>query len=112
MTYANTAILAFLVHLIVHFDAIRNSHYRNETASGKAYRALVCTVLLFYVSDALWGILYEARLIPALYADTVLYFSSMAASLHASPVRRHLPGPGLFRVCAGCKPFPAGHVLV
>ena len=81
MTYANTAILAFLVHLIVHFDAIRNSHYRNETASGKAYRALVCTVLLFYVSDALWGVLYEARLIPALYADTVLYFSSMAASL-------------------------------
>ena len=81
MTYANTAILAFLVHLIVHFDAIRNSHYRNETASGKAYRALVCTVLLFYVSDALWGILYEAHLIPALYADTVLYFSSMAASL-------------------------------
>ena len=37
--------------------------------------------MLFYVSDALWGVLYEARLIPALYADTVLYFSSMAASL-------------------------------
>ena len=81
MTYASTAVLALLVHLIIHFDAIRNDHYRNETAPGKAYRALVCTVMLFYVSDALWGVLYDARLIPAVYADTVLYFAAMAASL-------------------------------
>ncbi|MBP5253934.1 MAG: diguanylate cyclase [Lachnospiraceae bacterium] len=81
MTYASTAVLALLVHLIIHFDAIRNDHYRNETAPGKAYRALVCTVMLFYVSDALWGVLYDARLVPAVYADTVLYFAAMAASL-------------------------------
>lgn len=34
-----------------------------------------------YIFDALWGVLYEAKLISAVFADTVLYFVAMAATV-------------------------------
>ena len=81
MNYASIGILAFFVHLIIHFNAIRNTHYRNETSTGRSYRWLIISVMAFYVFDALWGVLYSARLITAVFADTELYFVAMAASL-------------------------------
>lgn len=81
MNYASTGLLALLVHIIIHFDVIRNFHYQNETPAGKSYRALILSVMLFYISDALWGVLYDAHLIPAVFTDTELYFAAMAASL-------------------------------
>ena len=81
MDYSSTSLLALLVHIIIHFDAIRNLHYRNDTPAGKSYRGLILSVMLFYVTDAMWGVLYDAHLIPAVFADTELYFLAMAASL-------------------------------
>lgn len=81
MNYSTIGFLALLVHIIIHFDAIRNKHYRNETSTGKSYRGLILSVMLFYISDALWGILYDAHMIPAVFTDTELYFVAMAASL-------------------------------
>lgn len=81
MTYSSTAILALLVHCIINNDAIRNRHYRNTTPAGRAYRLLMLSVAAFYISDAFWGILYEAHMMTAVFADTVLYFAAMAATL-------------------------------
>ena len=80
MTYSSTAILAFFVHCIVNYDALRNRHYRNTTPAGKSYRLLMLSVAAFYVFDAFWGILYDAHMIAAVVADTVLYFAAMAAT--------------------------------
>ena len=81
MTYSSTAILALLVHCIINNDAIRNRHYRNTTPAGRAYRLLMLSVAAFYISDAFWGILYEAHMMTAVFVDTVLYFAAMAATL-------------------------------
>ncbi len=81
MTYSSTAILALLVHCIINNDAIRNRHYRNTTPAGRAYRLLMLSVAIFYISDAFWGILYDAQMNTAVFADTVLYFAAMAATL-------------------------------
>ena len=81
MYYASICLLALLVHLIIHFDAIRNRHHRNQTSTGKSYRWLILSVMLFYISYVLWGFLYDAHLIPVVFADTELYFVAMAASL-------------------------------
>lgn len=81
MSYSSTAILALLVHCIINNDAIRNRHYRNTTPAGRAYRLLMLSVAAFYISDAFWGILYEAHMMTAVFADTVLYFAAMAATL-------------------------------
>ena len=81
MSYSSTAILALLVHCIINNDAIRNRHYRNTTPAGRAYRLLMLSVAAFYISDAFWGILYEAHMMTAVFVDTVLYFAAMAATL-------------------------------
>ncbi|OON86032.1 hypothetical protein BXO88_09355 [Oribacterium sp. C9] len=81
MTYSSTAIVALLVHCIINNDVIRNQHYRNTTPAGKTYRLLVLSVAAFYISDILWGILYEEHMIDAVFADTVIYFALMAATV-------------------------------
>ncbi|ETP73768.1 diguanylate cyclase (GGDEF) domain-containing protein [Lachnospiraceae bacterium JC7] len=81
MTYSSTAIVALLVHCIINNDVIRNQHYRNTTPAGKTYRLLVLSVAAFYISDIFWGILYEEHMIAEVFADTVIYFALMAATV-------------------------------
>jgi diguanylate cyclase (GGDEF) domain len=81
MTYSSTAVLALFVHCIINNDALRNRHYRNTTPAGKTYRLLMWSVAAFYIFDAFWGILYDAHMMTAVFADTVLYFAAMAATL-------------------------------
>lgn len=81
MNYSSAAILALLIHFIIHFSVIRNTHYRKELPSSKAYRWLILSVGGFYLFDALWGILYSARLTQAVAFDTMLYFLAMGATM-------------------------------
>ena len=81
MNYSSAAILALLVHTIIHFNVIRNKHYRKELPSAKAYRWLILSIGGFYVFDALWGILYAANLTQAVAFDAVLYFLAMGATM-------------------------------
>lgn len=81
MTYYSIALLALLIHCIINYSALMNRHYRNTTPAGKTYRWLQLSVLVFYISDAVWGFLFDARLIPACFADTVIYFMAMTATV-------------------------------
>jgi diguanylate cyclase (GGDEF)-like protein len=45
------------------------------------YRLFLHGVMLYYISDILWGILYESKITVLAYTDTMLYFFSMALSL-------------------------------
>jgi len=81
MNYSSAALLALLVHIIIHFNVILNTHYRKEQPASKAYRWLILSVGGFYAFDTLWGILYEARLTQAVAFDTMLYFLAMGATM-------------------------------
>ena len=81
MNYSSAALLALLVHIIIHFSVIRNTHYQKELPASKAYRWMVLSVGGFYVFDAAWGVLYAARLTQAVAFDTMLYFLSMGATM-------------------------------
>ena len=81
MNYSSASLLALLVHLIIHFRVIRNTHYRKEQPSAKAYRWMILSIGAFYVFDALWGVLYEAQLTQAVAFDTMLYFLAMGATM-------------------------------
>ena len=78
MSYTIIALLALLVHIIINHDVIRNKHYRHETVSAVSFRWLILSIGAFYVTDALWGVLYDARLITAVFIDTTVYFVAMA----------------------------------
>ncbi len=81
MTYSSTGLLALLVHVIVNYDVIRNIHYRKGTPAADAHRWLVLAFIFFYTADILWGFFYDARLVTLTFADTVLYFLAMAATI-------------------------------
>ncbi len=81
MNYSSAALLALLVHFIIHFSVIRNTHYRKELPSSKAYRWMILSVGAFYIFDTLWGVLYDAHLIQAVAFDTMLYFLAMGATM-------------------------------
>ncbi len=81
MNYSGTAILALLVHIIINYDVLRNAHYRAGSPAASAYRTFIFGVMVFYLSDALWGLLYDTRINALVFADTVLYFFAMAASV-------------------------------
>ena len=81
MTYSAIGILAIAVHLIINYDVFWKQN--NETASPaqKGYCNFLMAVLVYYISDAIWGILYEQQAAKLLYMDTVVYFVAMAASV-------------------------------
>ncbi len=81
MLYSGTAFLALLVHIIINFHVIRNTHYMHEKPAAKAYRGLILSVMAFYIFDALWGIVYDTHIISAAFLDTELYFVAMAATV-------------------------------
>lgn len=81
MTYSSTAILALAVHCIVNYNTLRNRHFENTSSAGKTYRRIMWSVASFFVFDAIWGILYDAHLITAVFVDTVLYFIAMTATV-------------------------------
>ena len=81
MNYSRTAFLSLLVLFIINFDVVRNRHYRSGTPVAQAYRGFILSVMAFCASDALWGVLYDARLITPVFIDTTAYFVAMAASV-------------------------------
>ena len=81
MTYSAVAVLALLVHCIVNYSALTNRHFRRTTPAGSTYRRLMLSMAAFFFFDALWGVLYDAHLIGAVFADTLLYFVAMTATV-------------------------------
>ena len=80
MAYSSIAILALLVHLIINFDVIK-SRKKGSKYSIDSYRWFLYSVMFFYVTDALWGVLYEAKHPKAIYLDTVSYYIAMTVAV-------------------------------
>ena len=78
MEYSIVAILALLILLIINYDILKTNTNR---AAYRAYRRFLIAVAVYFISDSFWGILYEAKLIAAVYADTVVYYLAMAVAV-------------------------------
>ncbi len=81
MYYSSIGILALIVHLIINFEAMRPNKRTASTPSRSRYRAFLLSVILYYVADLSWGILYEFKIIPVCYIATDLFFYSMSLTL-------------------------------
>ena len=80
MAYSSIAILAFLVHIIINFDVLK-SIGKNSNFSLRSYRLFLYGVTANYIADAIWGLLYDAKLITAVYIDTIIFFLAMMISV-------------------------------
>ena len=81
MYYASIGIIALIVHLIINYEALRKVENTSENFVRLKYRHYLLALLLYYCTDAIWGLLYEARFINATYIDTCLFFFAMALSV-------------------------------
>ena len=80
MYYSAIGILAVLILFIVNQDILRLRASLHKPA-WKMYRRFLYAVLIYYVTDILWGIFEDRKLAALLFADTTVYFIAMAAGV-------------------------------
>lgn len=80
MNYSIIGILASIVLLISNRDILWN-HEKEITVIEKNYRYFLWSVLAYYVTDMLWGILEANHFTAVLFLDTTLYFIAMAVAV-------------------------------
>ena len=81
MYYASFGMLAIVIHLIINIEAMRPSRNADETVAWRRYRSFLRGIMIYYVADVLWGFLFDLKIVPLVYADTVLYFLSMGLTV-------------------------------
>ena len=79
MSYSIIGILASLILIITNRDILWQEKELDQVR--KKYRRFLMGVMVYYITDLLWGILYDAGLTTILYADTEVHFTAMAAAV-------------------------------
>ena len=75
-TYSIFSAVAIVIHLMVNFDLIIGRGAISK--HGSRYRSFLIGVLVYYVTDAAWGLFAGLGWTRFLYADTILFFLSLA----------------------------------
>ena len=81
MYYSSVSALALLVHLIINIVHMRPNVGTNDYKTECHYRQFLGVVMCYYVTDILWGLLYERGLTDLCFVDTILYFIAVAFSV-------------------------------
>ncbi len=81
MQYASIGILATVILLIINFDVFSKKSSNEAVRAYAHYRTFLFSVINYYVTDILWGLLYKPSLLFFCYLDTILYFVAMALSI-------------------------------
>ncbi len=81
MEYASIGILSFFIQLIIHHEVFKNSLERTIIPAHTEYRNFLLSLMIYYVTDASWGLFYAARNVPVTKVVTTIYFVSMAMSV-------------------------------
>lgn len=81
MIYSSAGIIALIIHFIINYDVLSKKSRESIVPAYKQYRNFLYAVTGFYISDILWGILYENKLINLVNIDTAIYFIMMALSI-------------------------------
>lgn len=79
MYYSVIGIIAIILHLIMNHDFIVVDKKHNDIS--RTFRNFVLASLLYFISDALWGIFDLMKMTPLLYLDTIIYYISMALTI-------------------------------
>ena len=101
MTYSIIGILATILLLIGNHDVLRKQGDSGYSRTRQYYRRFLLGVLVYYITDMLWGILDEQRLTTLQYIDTTVYFVAMIATviLWARYVVSYLNRKNFFERC-------------
>ena len=83
MSYSSVAFLCLIIFFIINYNIImkRRDDLYEKIPAIKNYRDFLIAVLVFFVTDAIWGVLEEADLRVLLFADTTIFFCIMALTV-------------------------------
>lgn len=81
MEYASIGILSFLVQLIIGHNVFTKSQDTALIPAYTQYRRFFLSLMVYYVTDASWGLIYATRNVTATKIVTTLYFASVALSV-------------------------------
>ena len=81
MYYSVIGILAFLVLVIINYDVLLKKNRDAGSKVSKLYRALLFSILLYYVTDIIWGFFDANKMRVSLFVDTEIYFAALALGL-------------------------------
>ena len=81
MYYASIGIIALIVLIIINIEAFRKVDDTSENKLRLTYREYLLTLVVFFLSDILWGFFYEQRWLILTYINTCMFFASMALSV-------------------------------
>lgn len=81
MSYSIIGIIAIIIHLIINKENLAAIFKKDIDKTKKIYGYFLSGILLYYITDSLWGILHEQNLTKLLYADTVIYYVAMSLAV-------------------------------
>ena len=81
MYYSAIGILAVLVLVFENKDILLKRNRISRTPAGLAYRQFLFAVLVYYLTDIVWGWFEAEKWSRLLFADTTVYFIAMAAGV-------------------------------
>lgn len=81
VTYSIIGILASILLLIINKDVFWNHDGHTLTETMRTYRLFLKGVLVYLVTDLLWGILDSSHLIALLFIDTSIHFAAMVGAV-------------------------------
>ena len=81
--YTSIAGIALAIHLIINWRQLLDWRNVKSRPGALEFRQFLASLLFFFVSDILWGIFAELKCPRLLYADTLLFFLTMALSIYA-----------------------------
>ena len=81
MYYSLVGFLALCILLITNHDILLKRIDSDEPPVQRIYYRFLLSIIAYYVTDILWGVLDALSLTAVLYADTVIYYLAMAAGI-------------------------------
>lgn len=79
MNYAIISIVALPIHFILNHKYFTNQVEISE--ASRAFKHFLWAALGYYVTDALWGMIYDLHVPALLYIDTIFYYITMAMTV-------------------------------
>jgi diguanylate cyclase (GGDEF)-like protein len=81
MYYSVIGLIALVVLIIENQDILAKLDSGFDKPAWKVYRMFLFSVIVYYVTDILWGVLEYFKLAAALFVDTSVYFIAMALGI-------------------------------
>lgn len=81
MYYSSIGVLAVILHMIINADTMFGKRDDAQDLDNKRYRHVLFAVMLYYLSDALWGCLFDCGFYKLCYVDTMIYFFAMGLTV-------------------------------